>query len=82
MTELKADLPLAMLAHVQKTGQALAILDEVLNNDVFDNLSKHNPFWDANEEMDDLRMKFGYIQDKLIEIREIITIETHEGSYD
>lgn len=64
MNDLKADLPLAMMAHIQKTGQALEILNEVLNNDVFDNLSKHNPFWASSDEMDDLRMKFLCIQDK------------------
>jgi len=80
MTDLKADLPLAMLAHVQKTGQALAILDEVLNNDVFDNLSKHNPFWDASDEMDELRMKLGWISDKLTEAVEMLTIDQYEGN--
>lgn len=80
MEPMKADLPLAMLAHVQKTGQALAILDEVLNHTLFDNLSKHNPFWDASDEMDELRMKLGWIADKLTEAVEMLTIDQYEGT--
>lgn len=80
MQDLKADLSLAMLAHVQKTGQALAILDEVLNNDAFDNISKHNSFWASSDEMNELRMKLGWIQDKLLEVTEMLKIDPYEGS--
>ena len=80
MTDLKADLPLAMLAHVQKTGQALAILDEVINHTLFDNLSKHHPFWSSSDEMDELRMNLGWISDKLAEAVEMLTIDQYEGN--
>lgn len=80
MQDLKADLSLAMLAHVQKTGQALAIIDEVLKNDAFDNLSKHNPFYASSDKMDELRMKLGWIQDKLLEALEMLTIDPYEGN--
>lgn len=80
MTDSKADLPLAMLAHVQKTGKALAILDEVLKHTLFDNLSKHNPFWDSSDEMDELRMNLSMISDKLTEAVEMLTIDQYEGN--
>ena len=80
MTDLKAGLPLAMLAYIQRTGQAIEILKEILDDNIFKNLSKHNPFWNKSVEMDDLRMKFGYIRDKIEGVREIITIDPYEGN--
>lgn len=76
----KPDLNLALLAHVQKTGQAIEILDEIINDDVFSNLSKHNPFWNQSEELDDLRMKICSIYEKVIEIRDFMKIDPYENT--
>lgn len=66
------------MQYLQMTGHCLAILDEIMKDELFDDLSKHNPFWHESEKMDDLRMKISYIQDKIIEVRDILTIETDE----
>ena len=80
MEPMKADLSLAMIAHVQKTGQALSILNDISNNPIFDNLSKHNPFWDSSDEMDDLRMNLSCIQDKLADVLQMLTVDPYEGN--
>jgi len=80
MTELKADLPLAMLAHVQKTGQALELLHRLGQDEIFDKLSKHNPYWNDSEKLEDLRMKLCDIELKIHEARDFITIDPYEGS--
>lgn len=80
MEPFKADLSLAMIERIQKSGHALCILEEVLFNDIFHNLSKHNPFWASSDEMDDLRMKLGSIQDKLLEAVEMLTIDPFQGN--
>lgn len=80
MDPMKADLSLAMLAHVQKTGQAIEMVNDISNNDVFENLSKHNPFWDSSDEIQEIRTKLLYIEDKIITLRELLTIDPYEGS--
>lgn len=80
MEPLKADLSLAMLAQVQKTGQSIQILNDISNNPIFDNLSKHNPFWASSDEMDELRMKLSCIQDKLVDVLQILTVDPYEGN--
>lgn len=80
MNDLKADLSLAILAHVQKTGRVIEILNECLTYDIFNNLSKHNPFWASSDEMNEFRLKLGWIQDKLLESVEMLTIDPYEGN--
>lgn len=78
--EPKADLSLSILAHVQKTGRALEILDELVQHEVFRNLSKHNPFWDASDEMDELRMQLSYIQEKISQAICKLEVDPFEGN--
>lgn len=80
MQDLKADLSLAMLAHVQKTGQAIEGIKKVLNYTIFDDLSKHNKMFWGSDDMNEIRMKLGGLQDELIEIKELLTIDPYEGN--
>lgn len=72
--------PIEMMQFLQESGYALKILEDLMRDELFDDLSKHNPFWHESDKMDDLRMKISYIQDRIIEVRDILTIETDEGS--
>lgn len=82
MNDIKADLSLAMMAHVQKSGKAIEIIKEVLNHELFDHLSKHDPFWhqEDSDKLDDIRMKIAYIESRIIEVREFLTIDPYEGN--
>lgn len=80
MEPLKADLSLAMLAQVQKTGQSIQILNDISNNPIFDNLSKHNPFWASSDEMDELRMQLSYIQEKISHAMCKLEVDPFEGN--
>ena len=80
MNDLKADLSLAMLAHVQKTGQALELLQRLGEDEIFNTLSKHNPFWHESDKLEDLRMKLCDIEQKIHEVRDYLTIDPYEGN--
>jgi hypothetical protein len=54
-------------------GEIKAIINHLLEMDVFEDVSKHNPYFDSEHEIEDekltsLRFKLSYIQDKLHEI--------------
>lgn len=80
MEPLKADLTLAMMEQIQKSGSALSMIKELLDDEIFGTLSKHNEFWHESEKLEDLRMKFGYIEDKLLQVTKCLLIDPYEGS--
>ncbi len=54
-------------------GICIEKVETLLKDEVFYNLSKHNPYWDSEEEkMQDLRMKLCFIEGTLIAIRNIL----------
>jgi len=54
-------------------GRAEMILNKIFGNPLFDNLSKHNPWWDSEHEKEaellhDIRCQFQSINDDLYEL--------------
>lgn len=59
-----------VIKRFEKMGQVQALIDELFHHEIFKNLSKHNPYWDSEHEIDseklyDIRCKLGYIHDRL-----------------
>lgn len=68
---------------VMNFGKAERLIEELLEDDIFTDLSKHNEYYDHPDEiistkLEDLRCKLRMIQDKLQEIHEIIYIDTEK----
>ena len=64
-----------LIKKIQEVGAALYILEEMINHEIFDNLSKHNPYWHSESEEDseklyEIRCKLSYLEDKLCEARD------------
>jgi hypothetical protein len=67
------DLSLRILARLEDTGRAQERLRQVLDNEVFENLSKHNPYWDSEhekeaEKLNDIRLNIASVSEELYEI--------------
>jgi len=76
----KADLSLAMIEQIQKSGRAIEILGAITNDEIFDTLSKHNPWWDDSEKLQDLRFKFQWIEDQIHKAITMMQVDPYEGS--
>lgn len=81
----KADTALSLIQSIQKTGRAIEILHKITDDDVFRDLSKHNPYWTHEDEkiyekLDDLRMKLGWIQDEIYKSINLMEVDPYEGS--
>lgn len=62
-----------VIQRIECIGRAQEKLDNLFGDEIFDNLSKHNPYWDSEHEIEseklyDIRCKLGYIHDKLSDI--------------
>ncbi len=71
-----------IIKNIMKWGKAQYLLQELINNEIFDSqfLSKHNPYFHSEDDeladkLDDLRRKFVFIQDKLSDIIQMIEID-------
>ena len=65
------------LKYLLNVGEARKLVKDILNDDVFDNLSKHNPYFDSehdkeDQKLEDLRWALNRIQDALHKIWELI----------
>lgn len=61
---------------LQDLGRIEERLRVLLNDNIFEYLSKHDPYWNENDSdeydrLDECRMKFRHIQDQLYEVLEI-----------
>lgn len=70
-------LPNVLISRIEDIGRARAILEEVLDSHIFDNLQKHNPFWQPEThreevKLNELRLKFCYLHEKLCDLAEIL----------
>lgn len=64
-----------VVSYLVSIGEARQILKELSSDPVFDDLAKHNPYWDSEHEieadkLDDTRMKLMYLLGKILEILE------------
>ena len=78
--EEDTDLAKECLNRIQNMGRAEERLRELLRDEVFEMLSKHNPYWDSEHEveaerLDFARRKFSGIQNDLWDIMAILTNE-------
>jgi len=67
----------SILNRIQDMGRVENMLKSILNDDVFANLSKHNPYYDSEYEveadkLDDLRRKLSCINDNLWDVISIL----------
>lgn len=56
-----------------RLGRAIEKMKSILELDLFDNLSKHNPYWDSEhepegEKLDQARRNISFIHEKLYEM--------------
>lgn len=61
-----------MINFIKNAGRAEEKLSSVLGNELFDNLSKHNPFWDSEDEetadkLDGIRMKLIFLNEEIFD---------------
>lgn len=69
-----------MISRIKDLGRAQERLKMILDDEIFDTLSKHNPYWDSKYEpeadkLDDLRRKFSCLSDNLWDIMGILRTE-------
>ena len=66
-----------IVARLEDIGRARERIEEILDDDLFDNLCKHDPFWSDSVEIppdrfDILRIKISCIKDRLWDVLEIL----------
>jgi hypothetical protein len=66
-------------------GRCLEIIDRLLENTLFDDLSKHNEYWHSEHELegdklDETRMSLAAVQEDLLRVWE--TLKEREEDYD
>jgi len=76
-------LPNELIHKLQDIGRIEEKLLNLTEDQIFENLSKHDEYWscedpDTSDKLDELRMKFGYINDKIWDIISIIRKDEQE----
>lgn len=71
-------LPAAMISRIEDIGRARQAMETILNDELFERRSKHDPIWDAEtlqdmEKLQNVRMKLIFMYDSLCEILEILS---------
>jgi hypothetical protein len=66
-------LPKAMIEVIIRLGRAQQLLRHLLDDEIWDNLSKHNPKWESEHEREDeilhdVRIKLAFVNDHLHDI--------------
>lgn len=69
-----------VLRTIMNIGVAKERLSDVIENIIPENLSKHDPYWDSEHEVEndklyDCRMKFSHLQEKLWDIYSLLNME-------
>lgn len=62
-------------------GKAIAYIEEILDNELFENLSKHNEYWqdkDDDERLNDTRCRLSYINERLWQVMSLLNNEKDE----
>jgi len=73
----------AMIDVVIRVGRAQGVLKRVMDNDLFDNLSKHNLEWQSEhlregEMLQSIRVRLSCLLDDVYEVRNILMAERDE----
>lgn len=77
MAEVEFNLGLDVVRKIQSVGRAESVLKSVLDNDIFDKLSKHDPYWHSDydveaEKLDELRRILDCMHDNLWGVMSIL----------
>jgi len=69
-----------VITRLEDIGRAQQKLKSIIDDDIFDNLSKHDPFWDSTYESEcdrlhDIRMKLNCLRDNLWDLWAILRRE-------
>ena len=72
-----------LIRHLHNVGQAQLRIKELLARDIFDTLSKHNPYWDSEhelegEKLEEARCQLSGIQYELEAIQEALSLPEDE----
>jgi hypothetical protein len=71
---------LELIGYIEKIGIAREKLNEILDLDIWDDLSKHNPYWESQYEpecdkLDDARRRLAALHEQLLEIHLLLKIK-------
>lgn len=60
----------AFVEAIKRQGQVIQMLSELMDHELLQNLSKHNPFWDSEHELEDdklhdIRCQLSFIHEKI-----------------
>ena len=74
---MKTSLENEVLDRIESIGRAKEKLLDLSQMEIFDNLSKHNEYWDSNyeeedEKLHDIRCTLGLISDRVADILSIL----------
>ena len=63
----------ALISTIKDIGKAQAKISDILRRDIFNKLSKHDPYWDSEDEtladkLHDMRITFRCIEEELNEV--------------
>lgn len=80
MYEEEKTFPKELLRRIQDHGRIEEKLKVLTDHEIFDNLSKHNPYWESTDEvaaekLHDIRMQLSYILEQIYEITSIATYD-------
>lgn len=72
-----------LISHLHNIGKAQLLVKQLLSRDIFETLSKHNPWWDSeheteNEKLEEARCQLNGIQYELWEIQEALSLPEDE----
>ena len=71
------DITKEILKRLEDVGKGRQILHDILENDIFEHLNKHNPLWHSEHESEytrfyEIRMKIMALEEALYDLREVL----------
>lgn len=75
------DLNKNVISRLEDIGAARMLVAGILGHSIFDNLSKHNPYWESddsisNEKLYDTRVELTFIEDELLKVADVLKKES------
>jgi hypothetical protein len=71
------DLSKNLISRLEDIGAARMLVAGILGHSIFDNLSKHNPYWESTdsvacEKLYDTRVELACIEDELLKVASVL----------
>ena len=70
-----------LVQKIQDIGEAKYLLFELIHDEIFNCLSKHNPYFHDSEKLNDIRCKLSMIEEKISEAIEVLNRDYSNGIY-